>query len=469
MLEFLFLFFLFFSRHRKRRGRRTASVSVTESSNTCQLVTTKIKEESQLPPPPPITQTVPESIVSPVKQEIKTEPLQEIKTEPIEDEKDVEIKPKIEKIVEKIEQQTSEDDVKIKKEDEDKSPSTTPIATRRSSQYKSDREDTSDCGGTVKEEKSKCSKKLSREERKLEAILRAIEQMEKADQRKQEHQAKQAHRRESEPNPIQKDDMEPKMKRRRRKGRARTSSTNTSQTQSSNNRRNRLNSTDSCITSGDETLLSPTNDSNQSTSRSYNSRNEQNDKTAVGLLLALSNGGGGGGGGDLQCNKDDNNKSPTRDLDSNSNSAHSSPETHLSSACLLVQAAVEPLESGFKFPKTKKVLMNEWLNKVPDIQTNQTTVTTASSISPSSLQPHITNNDYDTNLYSPAKNLAALAQAASFCDAVGGSGSGQTAGNGGTNVQPRGNAKKRWLRQAISEDHCDSPVSRPGMEFFFYD
>jgi hypothetical protein len=49
------------------------------------------------------------------------------------------------------------------------------------------------------------------------------------------------------------------------------------------------------------------------------------------------------------------NKSPPRETDSNSNSAQSSPETHLSSACLLVQAAVEPMEQGFKFPKTKKV------------------------------------------------------------------------------------------------------------------
>lgn len=64
-------------------------------------------------------------------------------------------------------------------------------------------------------EKNK-NKKLSREERKLEAILRAIAQMEKADQRKQEHQAKQAHRRESEPGPGKEEDkLEPKLKRKR--------------------------------------------------------------------------------------------------------------------------------------------------------------------------------------------------------------------------------------------------------------
>lgn len=41
----------------------------------------------------------------------------------------------------------------------------------------------------------------------MEAILRAIEQMEKANQRKQEHkQTKHAQRRESEPSPYSKDE-----------------------------------------------------------------------------------------------------------------------------------------------------------------------------------------------------------------------------------------------------------------------
>lgn len=90
--------------------------------------------------------------------------------------------------------------------------------------------------------------------------------------------------------------------------------------------------------------------------------------------------------------------------------------------------------------------MNEWLNKT-DIQS-------ASAISPSSLTPHMHNsNEYDgaAGYYTPAKNLNTLAQAANFCD---------------SSLQPRGSAKKRWLRQAISEDQCDSPNSRPGNFLF---
>lgn len=316
------------------------------------------------------------------------------------------------------------------KEEDIKSPPPTPVSTRRSSHYKSDKEEDKN---DSKEEKLK-SKKLSREERKLEAILRAIEKMEKAESRKQEHQAKQAaHRRESEPgpnNPKEDDKHEPRMKRRRRKGRARTVS-------QSATRRNRLNSTDSYMTSGDENLLSPNDNSQPPTHKSEkeSNLNEQTENNrAVGLLLALSN-------GDNKHEK----SPPPREIDSNSNSAHSSPETPLSSACLLVQAAVEPMEPGFKFPKTKKGLMNEWLNKVPD------PVQPASSISPNSLTPHMSNSsDIEMNNFytTPTKNLAALARAAAYCD---------------INIQPRGSAKKRWLRQAISEDHsCDSPSGRPG-------
>lgn len=146
---------------------------------------------------------------------------------------------------------------------------------------------------------------------------------------------------------------------------------------------------------------------------------------------------------------DVNNKTPPHDTDSNSNSANSSPETPLSSACLLVAAAVGPLEPGFKFPKTKKGLMNEWLNK-SDIQS-------ASAISPSSLTPFShAGSEYDTNtgFYTPVKNLSTLTQGGSsgFCESP-------------ATVEPRGSAKKRWLRQAISEDQCDSPNSRPGNSF----
>ncbi|KAJ8931905.1 hypothetical protein NQ314_015174, partial [Rhamnusium bicolor] len=416
--------------HRKRRGRRTISSSLPEPEPV-----KVVKEEPQpipIPlPPAPVPVPVAPVPPSPVKQEkpseevvkkeiVKKEDIQ-VKLEVKEEEELVaEIKVK-EEVKEEIEETIKEEPVEEKpqevkkekvKEEEEKSPPPTPISTRRSSlHYKSDKEE--DKSIDIKEEKVKC-KKLSREERKLEAILRAIEQMEKAESRKQEHQAKQAHRRESEPGPTPKEEekQEPKLKRRRRKGRARTTSQSA--------RRNRLNSTDSYMTSGDENMLSP-NDGNHPPNRPTLKElgSDQSDNKAVGLLLALSNGD--------STNKCE--KSPTREVDSNSNSAHSSPETPLSSACLLVQAAVEPPSLDLNFQKLRK---------------------SASSISPSSLTPHLSgNSEFEPNsgFYTPAKNLATLAQAVSYCD---------------TNIQPRGSAKKRWLRQAISEDHsCDSPASRP--------
>lgn len=62
---------------------------------------------------------------------------------------------------------------------------------------------------------------------------------------------------------------------------------------------------------------------------------------AAGLLLALGNGRYLPG-----------QRTPTKDKESEN---EGSPPTPLSSACLLVAAAVGPLAPGFKFPKTKKV------------------------------------------------------------------------------------------------------------------
>lgn len=437
---------------RKRRGRRTIS-----SSTSCTEIKSPVREQIALPSPDPVESNpavIPPSVVSTPVLSTLPSTVPEPETGGIKDEKvdvvePVEIKleikkelPDISEIKPDVKQEEIKDELPVEeektsdplpavkveikkekppKEDKVKSPNPTTVSTRRSSHYKSDKEEGSKEVESSKEQSNKL-KKLSREERKLEAILRAIEQMEKADQKKQEHQAKQAHRRESEPGPNSKDDekQEPKVKRRRRRGRARTTSTN------AQTRRSRLNSTDSYMTSGDENLLSP----NDSLPPNKPLKDDSNDNKAAGLLLALSNG---------ETENKILQKSPSHELDSNSNSAHSSPETpQLSSACLLVQAAVEPLESGFKFPKTKKGLMNEWLNKVPD------PVQSASSISPSSLIPHT--NEEPGNC-STNKSAGPLTQG-SFCET--------------TPQQRGGNAKKRWLRQAISEDHsCDSTLSRP--------
>ncbi|CAG9760849.1 unnamed protein product [Ceutorhynchus assimilis] len=302
------------------------------------------------------------------------------------------------------------------KEEKVKKPSSTQVSTRRTSHHKPEKEESKE---PEKKQTLPKSKKLSREERKLEAILKAIEQMEKADQKKQEHQAKQAHRRESEPGPGKDEEKPEKVIRRRRRGRARTTSTN------AQTRRTRLNSSESYMTSGDENLLSP----NEAASPVKPPKDENSDGKVAGLLLAISSNGD-------SDNKKDIKSSPAGDHSSSSSSAHSSPETpQLSSACLLVQAAVEPLESGFKFPKTKKGLMNEWLNKTPD------PVQLASTMSPVSLVPQSQQQGEETCVTN--KNSSAPA-----------------ASSGEPHPQQHGgNAKKRWLRQAISEDQTHDDAS----------
>lgn len=73
---------------------------------------------------------------------------------------------------------------------------------------------------------------------------------------------------------------------------------------------------------------------------SCSSREKEKRHDAAGLLLAL-------GGRYLPGQK-----TPTREKESEN---EGSPPTPLSSACLLVAAAVGPLAPGFRFPKTKKV------------------------------------------------------------------------------------------------------------------
>ncbi|VVD04128.1 unnamed protein product [Leptidea sinapis] len=170
--------------------------------------------------------------------------------------------------------------------------------------------------------KEKEKRKMTREERKMEAIMKAFERMERAEQRKQEVKERQK-RRESDPYPPNnyndKDDDEDAQnahkKRKRRRGRARTAS--------QSNRR-RLNSVDSdLVTSGDEAqIMSPNQDSSRidppSTPMDTDKPNE-----------------------------------PSENLG-------------LSSACLLVEAAVGSVESAFKQPKTKKTMATEWVGRSPD-------------------------------------------------------------------------------------------------------
>lgn len=205
---------------RKRRGRRTISTCVTNESED-----KKSKEETPTVTEPVVDPIKPEpedekiDIKEDIKLEVADEPAHNVKEEhPVKNEVEEEVKVKKE-----VKEEVDVEEEPKAKEEEIKSPPHTPIMTRRSSQYKSDKDDSRDgqdastpTATATKTEKGK-NKKLSREERKLEAILRAIEQMEKAEQRKQEHEAKAQHRRESEPgpNPKEEEKVETRMKRRR--------------------------------------------------------------------------------------------------------------------------------------------------------------------------------------------------------------------------------------------------------------
>ncbi|XP_024943695.1 uncharacterized protein LOC107270539 isoform X2 [Cephus cinctus] len=357
------------------------------------------------------------------------------------------------------------------------------------------------------QETKKDKKKMTREERKMEAIMKAFERLEKAEQRKQEVQARNAQRKESGGTHSDNEDShgaipqsktkqqnsERTVRRKRRKGRART----TSSSQSQSNRRTRLNSADSDISSGEESnsmqspplpnqncppnrgipyashLHTPTKDGNESINPGP--AGHQGIPTAAGLLLALAN-SNVPGPSSPPLQQPTPVKSPTCDSGASSSSQSSTPSTPLSSACLLVAAAVGPLAPGFKFPKTKKVLMNEWLKESPDPpQTHMPQVSPLPALPPAPLTTPISQLTRPTDFLSPtdpspefltqnyaAKSLATLVQAANsvsgICDSP--PQRRQTVSGNSLSSGSTGSAKKRWLRQAISEE-CDSPNSRP--------
>lgn len=375
-------------------------------------------------------------------------------------------------------------------------------------------------------ETKKDKKKMTREERKMEAIMKAFERLEKAELRRQEVQARNAQRKESggansdddrdlpvisHPSKHQKNQSDRPVRRKRRKGRTRLPSTS----QSTHSRRRRLNSADSDMSSGDDDQppvrqtpplrrklrASTLSSTNQHPPKSDMSIREppanQVIPMAADLLLALAN-----------SNAPDTrpmspspclqqpapSKSPTCDSGASSSSQSSTPSTPLSSACLLVAAAVGPLAPGFKFPKTKKAMMNEWLRESPDLSTlpprTLPIVAPAVPVSKDSPKPsdQLSSDYLNQSMNYGAKSLATLVQAANsvsgICDSppqrkgvVQNVQSVQNVQNvqsvqnvqivqNTPNVQnvqcpvTSGSAKKRWLRQAISEE-CDSPNSRP--------
>lgn len=361
--------------------------------------------------------------------------------------------------------------------------------------------------------------------------MKAIERMEKAEQRRQEVQARNAQRKESSGTHSDNEDNNPTtgqsksgkqtnsdrpLRRKRRKGRARS----TSQSQNANNRRTRLNSAESDVSSGDESnsmqsppLLGcpPSRDVPYSSHLHTPAKNtvtigdsasnigpssgghHSGIPTAAGLLLALANSNVPGPPSSPPLQQPTPVKSPTCDSGASSSSQSSTPSTPLSSACLLVAAAVGPLAPGFKFPKTKKVLMNEWLKESPDPpQANVPQVSPLPALpSAPTLQnsmnhplcgrhfPPLPTTDPTAEFLSQsyaAKSLATLVQAANsvsgICDSppqrrqqqqsasIPCNNNNNNNNGGSSGGCPTGSAKKRWLRQAISEE-CDSPNSRP--------
>ncbi|XP_063360824.1 uncharacterized protein LOC134649953 isoform X2 [Cydia amplana] len=398
-----------------------------------------VPEPEPQPEPEPI-KVEPEPIieeVKPQKEEAKAEPEPE-KEKPVKQE---EVKEEIKDEPKEVKQDTpKKESPKVEERErrtrrdglDDERPATREYTAKSACHDRSSRssrntctnqdsldDKTDDSQDKLPTNKDKDKKKMTREERKMEAIMKAFERMEKAEQRKQEVKERQK-RRESDPHPntVDKDEDDDfqcsSKKRKKRKGRARTTS--------QSNRR-RLNSADSdLVTSGDEPRTPPRRDS-----APHNSDADRN------------NGG---------INED----------------------LGLSSACLLVEAAVGSVESAFKLPKTKKTMATEWIGRSPERTPSpyrspyrpplmsatslESLVRVASTmIGDLSGAPDFHEEDAASpprtpgrDRSRPPKKARRITRSTPPTEVV------ETT----PTVIPQHSAKKRWLRQAISEE-SDSP------------
>lgn len=256
--------------------------------------------------------------------------------------------------------------------------------TSRKSTYSFSEDNTSGTGddshSKQEEKKETENRKLTREERKMEAIVRAFEKMEKSQQRKNEQKHNKTaasssssakkkrsmykNKSDSNKTPSKKAQLG---KKKRKRGKA------YQQTSNNKKRRSRLDSKNSDInTSEDSQLLSPKipsaihsdNDQLQSPKASETLQNKHDSSltdagSAAGMLLSLSS---------YCTNKSSDNSLLSSERQNVSMSESSTPNTPpfpVSSACMLIEAAVGPFDSDFKLPnkaKTKKTIMNEWLH-----------------------------------------------------------------------------------------------------------
>lgn len=313
-------------------------------------------------------------------------------------------------------------------------------------------------------------RKLSREERKMEAYMRAFEKMERTEQRKNEankHKTtvtvhstvsslpskkrliSSSIKDKSDKSAVRKSSSQQNKRKRKR------ASKSYSQPGSQKRRRNRSDSHNSDITSDENVtpLMSPIHSTNV---RSLQ-LNEKRDNLAAGLLLSLSSFG-------VSKEADNKNCVPSLTPYSTNKSPSSTPQAFpVSPACLLIEAAVAPLDNDFKLPakaKTKKALMNEWLNQ-SDCSTKY---------SPSHFSATSSSIDYNATTSSAghfslsghkiedlADITAAVTDQCADDDELSKGGDAMLVPQRLPTppLQTSSSVKKRWLRQAISEKCSD--------------
>ncbi|KAG8228960.1 hypothetical protein J437_LFUL007711 [Ladona fulva] len=370
----------------------------------------------------------------------------------------------------------------------------TPPANAHPQTIQEDSSDTTRTDVDVTEFSNK--KKLTREERKMEAIMKAFERLEKAEQRRQEVLARQAQRKEQdvgdgrvrreedavteavvaaaaavaskraaeddEDEDEKHDHVEvrhtvsERPRRKGRKGRGRLAA--------ASRRNSRVHSGDgeSDLTSADEApAFSPNTTIPVTEIHPVNSLPISNSASLTSVPV-------------VACPSPSASPSPSSSSVpwgcENGSSSAITPQLPISTLPYGSHSPINniafagPLTPGFKFPKTKKVLMNEWLNKGP----SETIPAVGQSLNPVA-SPLPNKTEVNSFPHSPVVGLGTTGllplstgreslACALVAAAIGSPLTSVSPGSVTTSDTGVGSAKKRWLRQAI-KDETDSPAN----------
>ncbi|XP_011676550.2 uncharacterized protein LOC580083 isoform X3 [Strongylocentrotus purpuratus] len=319
-----------------------------------------------------------------------------------------------------------------------------------------------------KEDSAKSRSKMTREERKMEAIMKAFAKMEKAQERRQQALERIAHSKPEDDDMVGQEDKDQSNKSDQQQQSSLSGKKETNEvTKSDSGKDEQFKSSDA--TTKDEsssntvapiTTPLPTRKPTRRRRRSTMSSRRRHRSNSITLSASAS------ASVEVSSADDDSNQAPPTMMWTEKSNYPSTPLSISTSINHQDKSGESPLASPgsssskrFRFPKTKKFFMNEWLNEK---------AFESLAGKPLTIKTDQLDLSYSSNLSSP--NTPLLQRSGSMSALVKETRNNPLESSGGL----AGSAKKRWLRQAMSEGNSNqepaatcngtiSPIASPAL------